>query len=63
MGEVSMDREKLLEAASQLLGKAIILLTAAGEDRLALDLEEIATWVYSASAPPESTTPSRHKRH
>ena len=40
-----MDRRELLEAASQHLGTAIILLTAAGEDRLALDVEEIAEWL------------------
>jgi hypothetical protein len=35
-----MDRRELLEAAFQ--HTAIILLTAAGEDRLALSVEEIA---------------------
>ena len=40
-----MNRRELLEAASQHLGTAIILLTAAGEDRLALDVEEIAEWL------------------
>jgi hypothetical protein len=37
-----MNREELLEAASQHLSRAIILLTAAGEDRLALAIEEVA---------------------
>ena len=37
-----MNREELLEAASQYLSRAIILLTAAGEDRLALAIEEVA---------------------
>jgi hypothetical protein len=37
-----MSREELLEAASQHLSTAVILLTVAGEDRLALDVEEIA---------------------
>ena len=40
-----MDRLELLAAASQHLSSAIILLTAAGEERLALDVEEIAGWV------------------
>ena len=38
-----MNRRELLEAASQHLGTAIILWTA--EDRLALDVEEIAEWL------------------
>ena len=37
-----MNREELLEAASQHLSRAIILLTAAGEGRLALAIEEVA---------------------
>ena len=41
-GDGLMNRKELLEAASQHLSTAIILLTVAGEDRLALDVEEIA---------------------
>jgi hypothetical protein len=43
-GEVSMDREKHFEAALEHLRRAITLLTVAGEDRLALAIEEIADW-------------------
>ena len=39
-----MDREEYKEAALQDLRRAITLLTAAGEDRLALAIEEIADW-------------------
>ena len=39
-----MDREEHKEAALQHLRRAITLLTAAGEDRLALAIEEIADW-------------------
>ena len=39
-----MDREKHRDAALQHLRRAITLLTAAGEDRLALAIEEIADW-------------------
>ena len=46
-----MDRRELLEAASQHLATAIILLTAAGEDRLALDLEAIASRLAFTSLP------------
>jgi hypothetical protein len=38
--EASMDRSELLEVASQYLDRVIILLTVAGEERLALDIEE-----------------------
>ena len=43
-----MDREKHLEAASQHLRKAIALLIAAGEDRFAGAIEEIAEcgWIF-----------------
>jgi hypothetical protein len=37
-----MDRSELFEVASQYLDRVIILLTVAGEDRLAHDIEE---WV------------------
>ena len=46
-----MDRAELLAAASEHLSTAIILLTAAGEDRLALDVEEIADWVDFSRVP------------
>lgn len=46
-----MNRRELLEAASQHLNTAIILMTAAGEDRLALDVEEIAEWLDFTSSP------------
>ncbi|HEX2449014.1 MAG TPA: hypothetical protein VHK26_12665 [Methyloceanibacter sp.] len=49
--EALMDRAELLAAASHHLTAAIILLTAAGEDRLALDVEEIAEWVDFSSVP------------
>jgi hypothetical protein len=40
-----MDRSELLEIASQHLDRVLILLTAAGEDSLAQDIEEIAGWL------------------
>jgi hypothetical protein len=46
-----MTRDELLEAASQHLTNAAVLLTAAGEDRLALDVEEIAEWVDFTKVP------------
>jgi hypothetical protein len=49
-----MNRKELLEAASQHLSTAIILLTAAGEDRLALDIEEIAGWLDFSSLPSDA---------
>jgi hypothetical protein len=49
-----MNRKELLEAASQHLSTAIILLTVAGEDRLALDLEEIAGRLDFPSLPPDA---------
>jgi len=58
-----MDRRELLEAAFQHLGTAIILLTAAGEDRLALSVEEIAQSLDSSRAPPESTAPRGPRPH
>ena len=48
-----MDRSELLEAASQYLDKVIILLTVAGEDRLALDIEEWMDCVALSSASSE----------
>jgi hypothetical protein len=54
-GRPSMDRSELLEIASQHLDRVLILLTVAGEDRLAQDIEEIAgCWIF-LNCPP---TPS-----
>jgi hypothetical protein len=53
-GDGLMNRKELLEAASQHLSTAIILLTVAGEDRLALDLEEIAGRLDFPSLPPDA---------
>jgi hypothetical protein len=46
-----MTRMELLEAASQHLTNAAVLLTAAGEDRLAGNVERIAEWVDFNGAP------------
>ena len=46
-----MTRAELLEAASEHLRGAIILLTAAGEDRLAFDVEALADRVEFRAAP------------
>jgi hypothetical protein len=51
-----MDRSELLEAASQYLDRVIILLTVAGEDRLALDIEE---WMDCAALSSASSEPKR----
>jgi hypothetical protein len=45
-----MDRSELLEVASQYLDRIIILLTIAGEHRLALDIEEWIDRVEFANA-------------
>jgi len=55
-----MDRRALLDAALQHLHRAVILLTAAGEDRLALDVEELAEWLEFAKPPPEDTPRQEH---
>jgi hypothetical protein len=55
-----MNRKQLLEAASQHLSTAIILLTAAGEDRLALDVEEIVGWLDFSSLPSDAKQSVRH---
>ena len=52
-----MDRSELLEAASQYLDRVIILLTVAGEDRLALDIEEWMDCVELSSASSEPKRP------
>jgi hypothetical protein len=46
-----MTRAELLEAASDRLSEAIILLTAAGEDRLAFEVEGIADRVDLRAVP------------
>ena len=51
-----MDRNELLEVASQYLDRAIILLTVAGEERLALDIEE---WMDCAELSSASSEPKR----
>ena len=50
-----MDRSGLLEVASQHLERLIILLTVAGEDRLAQDIEEIAGALDFPGSPPDAT--------
>jgi hypothetical protein len=57
-----MNRRELLEAASQHLNTAIILMTAAGEDRLALDVEEIAEWL-DFTISPRDAQPMPHINH
>ena len=49
-----MDRSELLEVASQYLDRVIILLTVAGEERLALDIEEWMDWVDFSGLPPDA---------
>jgi hypothetical protein len=47
-----MTRAELLEGASQRLLEAVLLLTVAGEDRLASDIERLAGWIdFVASHP------------
>lgn len=48
---VCMTRAELLEAASERLSEAIILLTAAGEDCLAFEVEAIADRVDFSAVP------------
>jgi len=52
-----MDRSELLEVASQYLDRVIILLTVAGEERLALDIEEWMECVEFCSASSEPKRP------
>lgn len=40
-----MTRAELLEGASQRLLEAVLLLTVAGEDRLASDIERLSGWI------------------
>ena len=52
-----MDRSELLEVASQYLDRVVILLTVAGEDRLALDIEKWMDCVEFSSASSEPKRP------
>jgi hypothetical protein len=49
-----MDRSELLDIASQHLDRVLILLTVAGEDRLAQDIEEIAGALDFPGLPPDA---------
>ena len=49
-----MDRSELLEVASQYLDRVIILLTVAGEERLALDIEEWMDRLDFSGLPPDA---------
>jgi hypothetical protein len=55
-----MDRWELLEAASATSATCRIPLMAAGEDRLALDVGEIAEWLDFAKLPPKDMPPEQH---
>ena len=46
-----MTRAELMDKAVEKLDEVAILLTAAGEDRLAADAEELAEWVDFSSMP------------
>jgi hypothetical protein len=48
-GRAVLMREELLEAASNKLIEAALLLLVAGEDHLATDVEKIAEWVDSSA--------------
>ena len=50
-GAYSMTRTELMYAASKKLDEAAMLLLAAGEDRLAVDAQELAEWVDFSSPP------------
>jgi hypothetical protein len=53
-----MTRTELLEGASQRLLEAVLLLTVAGEDRLASDIERLAGWIdFVASHPSRQSCP------
>jgi hypothetical protein len=49
-----MTRAELLEGASQRLLEAVLLLTVAGEDRLASDIERLAGWIDFVASHPSS---------
>jgi hypothetical protein len=46
-----MTREELMDTAVKKLDEVATLLTAAGEDRLAADAQELAEWVDFSSVP------------
>jgi hypothetical protein len=50
----SMNRSELLESASQYIDRVIILLTLAGEDRLAQDIEEIVGFLELPELPSDT---------
>lgn len=53
-----MTRAELLEGASPRLLEAVLLLTVAGEDRLASDIERLAGWIdFVASHPSRRSCP------
>jgi hypothetical protein len=52
-----MTRAELLDIASMKLAEVVLLLTAAGERRLAADAEELAEQVEFTSVPFESKVP------
>jgi hypothetical protein len=58
-----MTRVELLEAASMRLAEAVILLSEAGERRLAADAGELAEIVEFRALPFESKTPTRRVAH
>ena len=55
-----MTRSELLKAASQRLEHAVLLLTAAGEERLATDVEELVSRVDFTTACAFKDTPFEH---
>ena len=55
-----MDRSELLEVASQYLDRVIILLTVAGEERLALDIEEWMDGLDFSGLPPDAKPTPAH---
>ena len=58
-----MTRAELLDAASTKLAEAVLLLSAAGEQRLAADAEELAELVEFRSVPLERKTPCKPTTH
>ena len=52
-----MTRAELLDMASMKLAEVVLLLTAAGEKRLATDAEELAEQVEFTSVPFETMAP------
>ena len=58
-----MTRVELLEAASMKLAEAVLLLTAAGEKRLARDAEELAEQVEFNTVPFKGKVPPTTSSH